>query len=336
MNKKFLTSLLFVGLLAGLVGCNKGPEFSDKVLKDEESAGWVLHGQIKLADGTDNGWNGKDKELYDKSMMKAVSIKEVSEIDIELARTLNGKNVKFLYMYEGAQLGVSDAGWTAKFHDATDFYQANGSYVFKAAKVSYDSEDEVYAEELWMPDPKKSHAEALTNNVFIPTWQEKADEWGFSWANDLCVTGGAGKYTIIYAQYDVVQSATVPGFGLAAIKTEAATGGQEYVKLDKFNPAEHTLGLVGSFNGWGAEADVALTLSEGKYVADLTIAGEEQVKVRADSDWANNWGFSAVDTDASCAEAVDADGNIKLTAAGTYHFAVSFSVAGIPSIVITK
>ena len=345
MNKKILTCVLFLGLVAGITGCKK-ESFSDKVLKDEESAAWVLHGNIKLADGTDNGWDGKPNALYEKSSMHATSIKAVSEINIDLARKLNGKNVKYLYIYEGAQLGVSDAGWKAKFHDDADLFQANGSYVFKAAKVSYDEEDETYAEQLWMPDPKKSHAEALTDNVFIPTWQETSDEWGFSWADNLVVTGGAGRYTIIYAQYDVVQSATVPGFGLAAIKTEAATGGQEYVKLDKFNPAEHTFGLVGTINNWGNPtvegdptsviADTALTLSEGKYVADLTVEADAQIKVRADSAWDNNWGFSSVDTDASCAEAVDADGNIKLTAAGTYHVAVSFNVIGLPTIVITK
>ena len=332
MNKKILTCVLFLGLVAGLTGCKK-ETFSDKILKDEDNAAWVLHGQFKLADGTDNGWNGKDSALYTKSSMHATSIKAVSEINIDLARALNGKNVKYLYIYEGAQLGVSDAGWTTRYHVGNDFYHTNGSYVFKGAKVSYDAEDDVWAETQWIHDPKTAHAEALTENIFMPTWKEGLDDWGFSWKNNLCIKGGqAGKYTIIIAQYDVVQSATVPGYGIAAIKTEAATGGQEAVKEDTFDPTAHTYGVIGSFAGSGWGTDVAMTGSEyGPYVASVTFAAGDEWKIRLDGAWDVSFGWDNLDLDNVPEGAFEdpENGNIKATVAGTYQIKLNFSAAGI-------
>ena len=336
MNKKILTGLLFVGLVAGLAGCSDN--FSDTVLKDNDSAGWVLHGQVLLADDTPNGWNGKESSLYVKSKLEATSIKAVSEINVDVARKLNGKNVKYLYKYEGAKLGVSDAGWRARYHVGDKFYNCNGSYVFKAAKCSYDAEDDVWAESQWIHDPKTAHAEALTDNIFMPTWQQTLDEYGFSWASNLVVTGGAaGTYTIIVAQYDVVQSATVPGYGIAAIKTADGTAVDQIAEEETFDASAHTYGVIGGFAGSGWATDVALT-GTGPYTASVTLAENDEFKIRADGEWTLNWGWSNVDYDAMPEGAfAEADGgNIKCAIAGTYTVTVSFSRLGVAKISLAK
>ena len=331
MKKKFLTAVLFMGLVVGLTGCNK---FSEEVLKDENSAGWVIHGQVKLADGTENGWNGKDSALYVKSKMTATSVKDVSTIDKGVAKALSKKNVKYLYKYEGVHLGENDAGWRARYHIGDDFYNVNGSYVFKVAKCSYDAEDDVWAEDQWIHDPKTAHTEALTSNIFMPTWQQTLDEWGFAWNSNLVVTGGAGTYTIVVAQYDVVQSATVPGYGLAAIKTAEGTAVDEAVKEETFSPAAHTYGVIGSFEGSGWGSDVALA-GTGPYTATVTLAENDEFKIRADGEWTLSWGWSNVDYDTMPADAFeDAGGNIKCLVAGSYTVTVSFSRLGVAKIAL--
>ena len=81
--------------------------------------------------------------------MTATSFAGISEISTEVADLLLTKDVKYLYTIE-ATFGVNDANWG----DGSPFamidgkrYQVNGSYAFKVTEVSYDEEDEVYAEE---------------------------------------------------------------------------------------------------------------------------------------------------------------------------------------------
>ena len=97
MKKNLLTGLLSLGLLAGITSCGGSTPNYDKVLADADSAAWCVHGNIKLADGTENGWNGKEKELYEKSSMTAISINEAVAIDATVGAALKTKNVKHLY-----------------------------------------------------------------------------------------------------------------------------------------------------------------------------------------------------------------------------------------------
>ena len=336
MKKKILTSFLFVGLLAGLVGCNKPAEdnFSKTVLADTENAAWVLHGQFKLADGTDNGWNGKSSELYNKSKMTATSVDAVSKIDINVARTLAKKDLRYLYVYEGAQFGKNDAGWTARYHDEEGtFYKVNGSYVFKAAKVSYAADDDVYAEQQWIHDPKTANAEALTENLFMPTWQQALDDYGFSWADNLVIKGAnPGKYTVVVAQYNTSSAKGVPGYGIAVIQTE-----KDGLTVEpKFVPSDHTYGLIGSFAGSGWSTDVALVGSEyGPYKADVTLAENDEFKVRCDGAWDISFGWANVNQDEIPADTFeDKGGNIGAKVAGTYTVTVNFSKIGVALISI--
>ena len=60
--------------------------------------------------------------------------------------------------------------------------------------------------------------------------------------------------------------------------------------------SEHTWGIVGSFNGWGS--DVAMEIADGVATATIEIPetdADKKFKVRADGDWANNFGYSATE-----------------------------------------
>ena len=327
MKNKILTCIFMTGLALGLAACGMGGKGGNaaesKVLEDTNNAAWVLHGPMLLKDGeTVNGWNGKDNELYEASKLTAISIKEAKEIDATVGAKLAEKKVKYLYKYEGAVFGTRDAGYSKKFLDAEkNLFQANGSYTFKVATVSYDAEEEVYAEQQWIPDPKVSHAESLDGNIFFPTWSESFDDEGFSWADDNVVRSGAGVYTLIVAQYDVAVSPTQPNFGIAAIKTEAKEG-QAYEALTKFVPSAHNYGVIGLNGDW--DNDIAMTLADGVYSATVTATADTSFKVRADADWTYNWGFASVDEKASTYAFTNAEGNIGV-AAGTFKVELTFT-----------
>lgn len=323
-------------LTMGLTACGGSGVDEAKILEDKESTGgWALHGNFMLKDGTVNGWNGKENALYEASKMTATSLGDLKKADSKAFDAFVKAGVKYLYKYEGAQFGVNDAGWASKFWDAAKNEKcgANGSYTFKAVKLSYDAEEEVYAEDQWIHDPKTAHSECVTNNMFIPTWTEEKDAHGFSWADNPVVTGGAGVYTVYVAQYNNVSSADKAGYGIALIKT-AEKEGQPYT--GEFKPGEHTFGLVGSFNDWGGSADIALTGSNnGPYTATATLEANAEVKVRADSKWDNNWGYSIVDAEKSTNAVEEKEGgNILVKTAGKYLFSLTFS-AGEPTLVIT-
>lgn len=337
MKKKILTSILFVGLLAGLVGCSKAEDdnFSKDVLKDNDSYGWVVHGNFYIEQAgipVENGWNGKAPALYQASMMEATSVDAVSKIDLSLARKLAKKDLKYLYVFEGAYLGLNNP-WTARYHDEEgNFFQTYGSYVFKAAKVSYEADDDVFAEQQWIHDPKTANAEALTDNIFMPTWQEGLDDYGFSWKDNLVVKdANPGKYTIVVAQYNNASAKGTPGYGIAAVLTEKVG----LVKEAKFDPTAHTYGVVGSFAGSGWATDVALTGSGyGPYTANVTLAENDEFKVRCDGDWAISWGWNNVNLDAIPKDTFEDSGNIKCLVAGTYTITVNFSKIGVALISI--
>lgn len=340
MKKRILTGFVGLFLILGLSAC--GGKKEDKkdaevdetaILADKDHDGWCLHGNFKLADGTENSWDGKATDLYEKSKMTATSLSDLKAASQTAYTKMKAAGVKYLYKYVGAEFGTLEHNWGKKYWDGTKMMFANGSYVFKTAQLSYDSEDEVYSEDLWIPDPKKAHAECVTDNMFIPVWQEATDEHGFSWASDQVVTGGAGVYTVYVAQYNNPSSADKAGFGFALVRTEEKTG-VAYEEVVEFVPADHTFGLVGTITGWADGADIAMTgEGNGPYVATYTFAADAEFKVRADGKWDNNWGFDAVKTAPEGAFA-DNSGNIKVVTAGSYQVSISF-VAGEGSITIS-
>ncbi len=305
--KKLVALLLVAAMVLSLTACG-----GSKPLADDTHASWVAHGQYLLADGTENGWNNKAVELYEKSALKAISLADVKKIDADLYKTLSGKGVQYLYTID-LIFGVNDAGWGSPFMKDGKKFTGNGSYAFKIAKcnVDVDGDTKVYAEDQWISDPKTAYVEALTpDTVFYPTWQEEKDENGFSWDMNPMVIGGAGLYTLIIAQYKTVSAAGTPGYGVALIKKEAREG-QEYEGA--FVPDEHTFGIVGGFeaSGWADGKDIAMTKDGDAWVGEVELKAGDEFKVRADGAWAHSWG--------------DGEGNFKAEADGTYVVKITFN-----------
>ena len=308
--KKFLVALLSVLMVVAMAACSKP---APKALADDTHAAWVAHGQYLLADGTQNSWNGKDTELYEASALKAIALEDVKAIDETLYNTLSGKSVKYLYTID-LLLGTNDAGWTTNALIDGKLYRVNGSNAFKIAQcnVDVDGDTKVYAEDQWISDPKTAHAESLTPaTLFMPIWQEEADEYGFSWASNPACIGGPGLYTLVIAQYTTVSSASEPGYGIGLVKKEAKSG-PEYELIVEFVPADHTFGVVGSMTDWGGVEDFAMTTEDNKtWTAEVELPAGAEFKVRADGAWDNNWGA--------------ADGsNLTVADAGTYVVTITF------------
>lgn len=305
MKKGFIATLALLAVAGTVVSCG-GDNSDDKILEDSEYS-WVSHGNFLLSDGeTANSWNGKSAELYEKSKLEATSLNAVKEISEDVYTTLKGRSVKALYKSE-VVLGVNDAGWSSNCIKENKVYKANGSYCIKVAQCSVnyepsetdpDTQVAVYAEQQWIPDPKTAHCESLTpSTLFMPIWQEAADDHGFSWASNPVCIGGAGKYALIAAQYTTVSSATDAGFGIALVKLEGkdSTAG-EYVEVKEYVYAEHTYGVVGGFEASGWNTDVPMTASaDGKsYSATVTLKANDEFKVRADGKWDYSWGTTGL------------------------------------------
>lgn len=92
---------------------------------------------------------------------------------------------------------------------------------------------------------------------------------------------------------------------------------------------EHSWGVIGSFNNWGG--DVAMEIVDGVATATIEIAdtdGDKKFKVRADGDWANNFGYSATEeaplapVDGTEFAATFNGSDIVVEAAGKYEVAL--------------
>ena len=318
--KKFLLFAVAFVMMFALVACGEG---NDKPLEDADHT-FVAHGNYQLIkeDGSyvANGWNGKEAGLYELSALEATSIKAISEVSKELGTALEGKNVKYLYMLD-VVLGANDAGWTTNCIKDGKVYVANGSYAIKAAACLYEEADEVYAEDQWIPDPHTAYAESLTPaTLFMPAWQEAADENGFSWSSNPVCIGGAGVYTFVVAQYNASEGA--PGYGLALVKKSAITeNAQEYVEY--VAPETHTYSLIGAFDGHNWDFDLDLVAYEGFYSVDVALKANDEVKVRLDHDWTTSWG--------------NADGsNVKIVEDGTYVVTIKFDGEGNGALTVVK
>lgn len=326
MKKNLLVAALAMAAAVGCVGC--GSKYDATVKADSENQ-WFIHGQVVLADGeTQNGWNGKAKELYEASKMTATSVEEISKVSTEVADTLATKNIKYLYT-EVIWAGIQSTGWSANFK-GTDgkIYKADGSYAFKAVKATYDEAEEVYSEQQWIHDPKTAHVESLTpSTYFSPVWQETADKDGFSWASNPVITGGAGKYQIVVAQYTEVSAATVPGYGIAAIKLEDAAKDKAlaYEEVIKFVPSDHTYGLIGdaTSTGWDSDTDLVASADGKSWSITAQLTGGKEIKVRADDKWDYSWGD-------------DAGENIKIAEDGSYTVTLTFDDDGVGKVTVVK
>ena len=134
---------------------------------------------------------------------------------------------------------------------------------------------------------------------------------------------------------------TLKAEGNFVVLTEEGADGKWLASVDGVNAEEpeapaapemtldgHTWGVVGAFTDWGGAADVAMTVANGWAVATFDVPeGGTELKVRADSDWAINYGFAGetLPTDGSEFTATFNAGNM-VVAAGNYT--LSFTING--------
>lgn len=211
MNKNLLVSVLAAGLL--LVGCAP---------KDPIAlAGKTMHVVGANALKVDGQWVDNKWEPTAENEMKAISLADVKALDKDLYKNLKDKEITGLY-YGEVGFGVKEVGWTKDAMKDGEKITVDGSYTIKCIRAVYEEEDKTYLNDQWISDPKTAHAEALTDNLFIATWQEEADENGFSWSSDPICLGEAGTYGVVLAQYKDASAPTVPGFGIGLVLLEAA------------------------------------------------------------------------------------------------------------------
>ena len=307
--KKLVASLLVAVMVLAMAACSQP---KPQPLKDDTHESWVAHGQFLLADGTANAWNGKDSDLYEKSALTAIALEDVKAIDQSLYDTLSKKEVKYLYKID-LLFGTNDAGWTTDAMIDGKKYHANGSYAFKIAQCSVeaDGDTKVYSEDQWISDPKTAHAESLTPaTMFMPVWQEEADENGFSWASNPVVIGGSGLYTLVIAQYKNASDPKTPGYGIGLVLKEKKEG-IAYEEVVEYVPADHTYGIIGSFAGSDWSTDTAMEKTgDNTWAGEVTLKAGDEFKVRADGDWTYSWG--------------NGGDNMKCEKDGTYVVTITF------------
>ena len=179
--------------------------------------GYVVLAGGAMIGGERAGWDGAaGRELT------ATSVAEVAKVSETVADALAGKKLEWLYTAKvKIQAGGEDANWNwgTKALVNGEVKDFDGGYTIKAIYGHEDEEDKVFIKDQWIPDPKLAHGEALTPaTLFLPTWQEEADEHGFEWSQNPVVIGGEGDYTFVVAKYTAASAPTVPGYGLALIK----------------------------------------------------------------------------------------------------------------------
>lgn len=313
----FLGLLLMVFSLVVIASCDKEEQPSDKPQEVELSdailarEGYSYH----YVGGYEGSWTTTEKNL-----MEATSLKAVGQLDDNLGKKLAAKAPKYLYMAE-ITMGASGAGWTSFAMENGKRMKLDGTFTVKVILGQYDDEDENYTIQQWIPDPKTAHIEALTDNLFVPIWQEALDDNGFSWSDNPVVLSGAGEYYLIIADYGKVSDADNAGYGFALIKKADVEGdGTVEEKVEEaFVPAEPSdfegYSLIGAFGGHNWDFDLDLTEADGKWSVEVELAADDQVKVRKDHDWGTSYGFEALSSSEGLAEA---GGNVKIVEAGTY------------------
>ena len=219
MKKLFAVALSALALL-GVTACGGSEEAGyDETVR--EATNGTVHALGNFTIGEDkNVWDGTDS-----NKMTAISVKQVSELSTEVADKLNKIELDWIYSKEIKMVeGVAQWGdpLTLIDKDGNFVDNADGCYAIKAGVCSYDAEDESYSVEQWIPNPndgKAAHIEALTNNIFVPPYQEAEDEHGFSWASNPALnTLEEGTYTFVVAKYKAQSDNNTVGYGFAMFK----------------------------------------------------------------------------------------------------------------------
>lgn len=155
----------------------------------------------------------------DDNKMFACSINQVKSYDEDLGNTLKSKSLQYLYF---SKIYVDDvAEWIAYAVVDNERVEYNGGHAFKCIECIYSEEDELYVINSWLPDPAYGgvkNVEALTDNIYMPPYQEQSDEYGMNWSNNPVLTSENGDYLFVMAKYTYESTDTKAGWGFGMVK----------------------------------------------------------------------------------------------------------------------
>ena len=133
-------------------------------------------------------------------------------------------------------------------------------------------------------------------------------KWG---ENEFSVPAGetqapeAAELTLVAGGGDNIAAYTTHRF--YSLTLDKAT--PKLIKNFSFNQ----IGVIGSFNEWGGDVVMNFNADKQRFYADVEFAEDGQFKLRADADWALNWGADAFGMTVS-----NGDGNLEAKA-GSYR-----------------
>ena len=269
---------------------------------------------VKGSEDIDNDWAVKDF-----NGMTAITLADAKTLDANLGKSLESKNIKGLYKFEGLVLGTKDAGWQTDVMKDGEKVKVNGSYCFKACGCD-KNEDEEWVKTCHFPSAE-AHGESLTPaTLFITDNMSETPVNGFD-HNSNPVALNAGVYTVVLATYKAGVGANNIMCGLGLIKT----GDREAYKEAEAYPVTQ-LGAIGVNGDW--EHDVVLTKTGNVFEGNITLSAKGEFKVRFNGDWKYSLGAGALED----GKYHDNDGNIEKEA-GTYKIHVELGANAIANFI---
>ena len=131
---------------------------------------------------------------------------------------------------------------------------------------------------------------------------------------------GNNEFSVPAGEAQAPEAAELPLVAGGGDNIAAYTTHRYYsLTLDKSAPkviknfAFNQIGVIGSFNGWAADVVMQFNPEKQRFYADVEFTEDGQFKLRADADWAVNWGADAFGMTVS-----NSDGNLEAKA-GKYR-----------------
>lgn len=131
---------------------------------------------------------------------------------------------------------------------------------------------------------------------------------------------GENEFSVPEGETQAPEAAELPLVAGGGDNIAAYTTHRFYsLTLDKATPkliknfSFNQIGVIGSFNGWAADVVMNFNAEKQRFYADVEFAEDGQFKLRADADWALNWGAEAFGMTVS-----NGDGNLEAKA-GSYR-----------------
>ena len=120
------------------------------------------------------------------------------------------------------------------------------------------------------------------------------DNWGNPWEDPYAYNLGGDPNNMTFGGSDIPSEPGV--YDITMNLSTSANYALTFAKTGDVvieDPMTKNYGLVGTINNWGETADLVFEAVEGenyKIVKNVTLKADDQIKVRVDSDWAENYG----------------------------------------------